>query len=168
VLHGVLASRVQEESLPNLAGLGKKPGKRGFALGESWVTNEKRPSDTYCPWMGDRVCLMKINDRFDEERGEVVELIPGGGCLPDGLTQGFQVRVVGRIGGDRRLVEREGREWVVAVDQIRFRRRAAAAGSGVQQAACETWNLPLRGVRPMTPQTRGIAAINPGFRRAGH
>jgi hypothetical protein len=168
VLLGVQTARVQEESLPNLAGGCEKPGKRGFALGESWVTNEKQPSDTYWPWMGDRMCVMKINDRFEEERGEVVELIPGGGRLPEGLSDGFQVRVVGRIEGDRRLVEREGREWVVAVDQIRFRRRAAAAARGVQHAACETWNLPLRGVRPMTPQTRGIAAINPGFRRAGH
>ncbi len=34
---------------------------------------------------------MKMNERFDEERGEVVELIPGGGRLPEGLTEGFQV-----------------------------------------------------------------------------
>lgn len=109
---------------------------------------------------------MKMNDRFEDERGEVVELTLDGGRLPEGLSEGFQVRVVCRVEGERRLVEREGREWVVPVTQIRFRRRAAAARGGA--AACETWNLPLRGVRPQTPTQRGISAINPGFRRAGH
>ena len=64
---------------------------------------------------------MKMHDRFEEERGEVVELIPCGGHLPEGLTEGFQVRVVRRMEGDRRLVEREGQEWVVNLTQIRFR-----------------------------------------------
>jgi len=108
---------------------------------------------------------MKINDRFEDERGEVVELTPNGGRLPDGLSEGFQVRVVCRVEGDQRLVEREGREWVIPVTQIRFRRRTSSARANV---ACETWNLPLRGVRPQAPSHRGIAAINPGFRRPGH
>ena len=105
---------------------------------------------------------MTINERFDEERGEVVELIPGGGRLPEGLTEGFQVRVVRRIDGGHRLVEREGREWVVSLTQMRFRRRSLAAQP---ITACETWNLPLRGVRPQTPNQRGIAAINTGLCR---
>jgi hypothetical protein len=108
---------------------------------------------------------MKMRDRFEEERGEVVELIPSGGHLPEGLTEGFQVRVVRRMEGDRRLVEREGQEWVVNLTQIRFRRRSPAA---VAVATCETWNLPLRGVRPQSSSHRGVAAINPGFRRSGH
>jgi hypothetical protein len=108
---------------------------------------------------------MTINERFDEERGEVVELIPGGGRLPEGLTEGFQVRVVRRIDGDHRLVEREGREWVVALTQMRFRRRSLAP---LPTTACETWNLPLRGVRPQTPNQRGIAGVNPSFHRAMH
>ena len=105
---------------------------------------------------------MTINERFDEERGEVVELIPGGLRLPEGLTEGFQVRVVRRIDGGHRLVEREGREWVVALTQMRFRHRSLAAQP---ITACETWNLPLRGVRPQTPNQRGIAAINTGLCR---
>lgn len=109
---------------------------------------------------------MKIHERFDEERGEVVELAPGGGRLPEGLTEGFQVRVVRRIDEDHRLVEREGREWVVALTQMRFRRRSSPAAPPT--AACETWNLPLRGVRPQTPNQRGIAAINTGFHRSRH
>jgi hypothetical protein len=108
---------------------------------------------------------MKINDRFEEERGEVVELIPGGGRLPEGLTEGFQVRVVGRLNGDLRLVEREGREWVVPPGQLRFRRRAAGPA---RAAACETWNLPMRGVRPRAIDSRGIAAVHPAHRRPGH
>jgi len=108
---------------------------------------------------------MKMNDRFEEERGEVVELIPCGGLLPEGLTEGFQVRVVRRVEGDRRLVEREGREWVVNLTQIRFRRRSPAA---VAVTTCETWNRPLRGVRPHSSSHRGVSAINPGFRRSGH
>ena len=108
---------------------------------------------------------MKMNDRFEEERGEVVELIPCGGLLPEGLTEGFQVRVVRRVEGDRRLVEREGREWVVNLMQIRFRRRSPAA---VAVTTCETWNRPLRGVRPHSSSHRGVSAINPGFRRSGH
>lgn len=109
---------------------------------------------------------MKIHERFEEERGEVVELAPGGGRLPEGLTEGFQVRVVRRIDGDHRLVEREGREWVVALTQIRFRRRSPATAQPT--TACETWNLPLRGVRPQAPNRRGIAAVNPGCHRSGH
>jgi hypothetical protein len=108
---------------------------------------------------------MKINDRFEEERGEVVELIPGGGRLPEGLTEGFQVRVVGRLDGDLRLVEREGREWVLPSEQLRFRRRAAGPA---RAAACETWNLPMRGVRPRAIDARGIAVLQPGTRRPGH
>ena len=109
---------------------------------------------------------MKIHERFEEERGEVVELALGGGRLPEGLTEGFQVRVVRRIDGDHRLVEREGREWVVALTQIRFRRRSSAT---VQPTtACETWNLPPRGVRPQTPNRRGMTVITPGCRRSSH
>jgi hypothetical protein len=54
---------------------------------------------------------------------------------------------------------------VVNLTQIRFRRRSPAA---VAVATCETWNLPLRGVRPQSSSHRGVAAINPGFRRSGH
>ncbi len=109
---------------------------------------------------------MKIHERFEEERGEVVELALGGGRLPEGLTAGFQVRVVRCIDGDHRLVEREGREWVVALTQIRFRRRSSATAQPA--TACETWNLPLRGVRPQAPKPRGISAINPSFLRSNH
>lgn len=108
---------------------------------------------------------MNMHGRFEDERGEVVELIPGGGHLPDGLTEGFQVRVVRRLEGDRRLVEREGREWIVPLGQIRFRRRFPAA---VAVAICETWDRPLRGVRPHGPVHRGVVIIDPGLRRAGH
>lgn len=108
---------------------------------------------------------MKINDRFDEERGEVVELTPDGGLLPDGLGDGFQVRVVRRVDGGRRVVEREGREWVVTVEQIRFRRRPLGAAA---VPGCETWNLPLRGVRPAGGERRGIPVPLPVSRRAGH
>lgn len=108
---------------------------------------------------------MKINERFEEERGEVVELTPGGGRLPDGLSDGFQVRVVRRMDGDRRLVEREGREWVVGLQQIRYRRRNPGAPVN---AACETWNLPLRSIRPRATDQRGISVPQPGFRRSGH
>lgn len=109
--------------------------------------------------------VMKIHDRFEEERGEVVELVPWGGFLPDGLSEGFQVRVVRRVDGGRRLVEREGREWVVAAEQIRLRRRPPGLPG---RGGCETWNLPLRGVRPRVPEWRGFPPAAPGFQRAGH
>jgi hypothetical protein len=108
---------------------------------------------------------MKINDRFEEERGEVVELIPGGGRLPEGLTEGFQVRVVRHLAGDLRLVEREGREWVLPPQQLRFRRRVAGAARAV---ACETWNLPMRGIRPRAIDSWGVTVLHPAHRRPGH
>jgi hypothetical protein len=111
------------------------------------------------------MCAMKIDDRFEEERGEVVELIPCGDHLPDGLSEGFQVRVVRRVAGDRRLVEREGREWVVGAGQIRLRRRVSPTAPA---GGLETWNVPLRAVRPRVPDRSGILASSPGFRRPGH
>ena len=108
---------------------------------------------------------MKMNDRFEDERGEVVELTLDGGRLPEGLSEGFQVRVVRRLGGDRRLVEREGREWVVGAGQIRLRRRLSPV---TPIGGEETWNLPLRAVRPRMPDRSGILASSPGFRRPGH
>lgn len=54
------------------------------------------------------------------EPGDVVE-INAAGNLPFGLTDGFQVRLVRILDSARRLVEREGREWVLESAQIRPR-----------------------------------------------
>lgn len=54
------------------------------------------------------------------EPGDVVE-INAAGTLPFGLTDGFQVRLVRILDSARRLVEREGREWVLESAQIRPR-----------------------------------------------
>lgn len=56
------------------------------------------------------------------QRGDIVEITPGSLPLPEGLTPGFQVRLVGFEAG-RLVVEREGREWRLQECQLRDRRR---------------------------------------------
>jgi len=63
---------------------------------------------------------MTLNPKL--QRGDVVEIHPGSGPLPAGLTPGFQVRLVGFDAG-RMVVEREGREWRLNPCQLQDRRR---------------------------------------------
>jgi hypothetical protein len=61
-----------------------------------------------------------MNTTMELEPGDVVE-VNAAGTLPFGLSDGFQVRLVRVLDSARRLVEREGREWVLEIGQIRAR-----------------------------------------------
>ncbi len=73
---------------------------------------------------------MKLNPEY--EVGDVVELhaVAGGYPLPDGVGEGFQVRVVA-IEAAYRVVERDGREWRVFTGNIRPRPTRRPVGPAV-------------------------------------
>ncbi len=84
-------------------------------------------------------CVM--NTFSDFQAGDVVE-IAGGQNLPFGLGEGLQVRLIRMLEGTRRLVERDGREWIVEATQLRSRLLPR------QASQCRTATVASRDIRP--------------------
>lgn len=90
-----------------------------------------------------------MNNTSALEAGDVVE-IAGGPRLPFGLSEGFQVRLVRLLDSARRLVERDGQEWILDASQIRP--RAARRPT----SPCHGDAAPVRAVRPHAPARRAM------------
>ena len=83
------------------------------------------------------------------EAGDVVEIAEGL-KLPFGLTGGFQVRLVRVLDSARRLVERDGQEWILDATQIRARELRGTPGP------CRSAVPAGRGIQPHAPIRRAV------------
>jgi hypothetical protein len=90
-----------------------------------------------------------MNNTSALEAGDVVEIAEGA-KLPFGLTEGFQVRLVRLLDSARRLVERDGQEWILDASQIRPRAARRPA------SPCRGDDAPVRAVRPHVPSRRAM------------
>ena len=83
------------------------------------------------------------------EAGDVVEIAEGL-KLPFGLTGGFQVRLVRVLDSARRLVERDGQEWILDATQIRARELRGPS------SPCRSSTSASRGTQPHAPIRRAV------------